>query len=103
MSVQAGKTVHEREYPFSHCYSVFPHVYSSISQLYLHSCSVLNQILISDSHSAMHYASLYDYSFVYVTGHMIDVACKTTSIYKCLSRVPCYAAIHYLLIVDAYY
>ena len=87
MLVQAGKTVHEQEYPCSHCYSVFPHVYSifphvysSISQLYFHNYSVLDQILISDSHSAMHYASLYDYSFVYVIGHMIDLACKTTSI-----------------------
>ena len=80
MSVQAGKTINEREYLCSHCYSAFPHVYNSISQLYLHSSSVLDQILISDSHSAMHYASLYNYSFVYVTGHMIDLACKTTSI-----------------------
>ena len=80
MLVQAGKIVHEREYLCSHCYSVFPHVYSSISQLYLHSCSVLDQNLVSDSHSAMHYASLYVYPFVYVTGHMIDLACKTTSI-----------------------
>ena len=80
MLVQAGKTVHEQEYPCSHCYSVFPHVYSSISQLYLHSCRVFAQILISDLHNAMHYAPLYDYSFVYVTGHMIDLTCKTTSI-----------------------
>ena len=80
MLVQAGKMVHEREYPCSHCYSVFPHMYSSISQFYLQSCSVLAQILIFDSHSAMHYAPLYDYSFVYVMGHMIDLASKTTSI-----------------------
>ena len=80
MSVQVRKIVHEREYPCSRCYSVFPHVYSSISQLYLQSCSVFNHILISDSHSALHYASLYDYSFVYVTGQMIDLECKTTSI-----------------------
>ena len=80
MSVQVRKIVHEREYPCSCCYSVFPHVYSSISQLYLHSCSVLDQNLISDSYSAIHYASLYNYSFVYVTGHMIDLACKITSI-----------------------
>jgi len=64
----------------SHCCSVFPYVYSSISQLYLHSCNVLDHILISDSHSAMHYAPLYDYYFVYVTSHMIDLACRTTLI-----------------------
>ena len=80
MLVQARKTVHEREYPCSHCYCVFPHVYNSISQLYLHSCKVFAQIIISDSHNAMHYAPFYDYSFIYVTGHMIDLACKTTSI-----------------------
>ena len=80
MLVQAGKMIHEWEYPCSYCYSIFPQVYSSIRQLYLHSCSVLDQILISNSHSAMHYASLYDYSFVYVTGHMIDLVCQTTTI-----------------------